>query len=142
MTPIVIAYNANVRKLTESVIFYDWTVAKLADMMCDANVPSKAMIDTFSLQPDVSTSIFDDPPASTLQDVYEKDDYDDMYERVAHLRTDQASTTQVTPTLPLTLHSHPQYSISAETVNQLHSLKAVIDSKKKVRAYQRNTIHR
>lgn len=99
MFPIMFDHTAHVRKLTESVIYYSQTVLSLTTALQDAKVPVHARIDYSSEQVETSTSIFDDPPAPTMTDMYSRDDDDnDRYDRLARISAPAPAATQQPPT--------------------------------------------
>jgi hypothetical protein len=71
------------------------------------------------------SSIFDDTSSPTILDLYDRDEEDDGYDRVAHLQSQST-------------HPPQPSALSTETIHQLHALRAVIDRKKQ-RGYLKST---
>jgi hypothetical protein len=100
MSPVMIAYTAHVRKLTESVSFYGETVSSLTVALQDANVPVLARIDDSLDQAPPASSIFDEPPTSTMADLYDREEEDDDgFQRLARISSPTPTTSQQPPSL-------------------------------------------
>jgi hypothetical protein len=127
MAPIVIDYNTHVRRLTESVIYYGQTVLTITETLRDANVPFQVVVDESFQPPNSSASIFEDTPANTISDLYDHDDEEDGFERLAY----SAETKEPAPKSTVRLTS--------EAVQQLHALRTIIDGKMQQRGYHKAT---
>jgi hypothetical protein len=128
ISPVMIAYTAHVRKLTESVNYYGETVATLTIALQDANVPIHARIDESLEQAPTASSIFDEPAAPTITDLYDREEEDDDgFHRLARISS------------PTPAASQKPYLFTTDIVNQLHALRNVIDCKKKQRGFHKAT---